>query len=283
VFDTTTQRALEEAVRGDPVQAIGGLGPELLTGPEIFELEMQYIFEGDWIYLAHESQIPEGNAYFRTWLGSQPTVIARTRNGKLNAFVAAFDRRSRELIKVARFESYRGFLFGSLNSEVAPLVQHLGAAAKLIDLFVDQSPEGLEVLRGALTVLCDNNWKMPAGKGSPADVGQDARYLYFQNGHLTLRAHRQLSLCLYPNVLLLEQGGQIRHYRPITVDQTEVTIYCMAPRGESAVERVRRLRQFEEICNDDDWANRQELGLFAIQHRYWQEAMRRALSAERRL
>ena len=56
---------------------------------------------------------------------------------------------SHDLTKVARFESYRGFLFGSLNPDVVPLAEHLGEAAKIIDLIVDQSPEGLEVLRGA--------------------------------------------------------------------------------------------------------------------------------------
>ena len=33
----------------------------IYTDPEIFELEMKYIFESNWIYVAHESQIPNGN------------------------------------------------------------------------------------------------------------------------------------------------------------------------------------------------------------------------------
>jgi benzoate/toluate 1,2-dioxygenase subunit alpha len=40
-------------------------------------------------------------------------------------------------------------IFGSPNPDVAPLVEHLGEAAKIIDLIVDQSPEGLEILRGS--------------------------------------------------------------------------------------------------------------------------------------
>jgi phenylpropionate dioxygenase-like ring-hydroxylating dioxygenase large terminal subunit len=46
---------------------------------------------------------------------------------------------SHDLTKVARFESYRGFLFGSLNADVKPLVEHLGESAKIIDMIVDQS------------------------------------------------------------------------------------------------------------------------------------------------
>src|SRR4051812_8862987 len=29
----------------------------LFSDPELFELEMRYIFEGTWVYLAHESQV----------------------------------------------------------------------------------------------------------------------------------------------------------------------------------------------------------------------------------
>ena len=43
------------------------------------------------------------------------------------------------------------------------------------------------------------------------------------------------NLCLYPNVYLMDQfSSQIRVLRPISVDKTEVTIYCIAPKGESA-------------------------------------------------
>jgi benzoate/toluate 1,2-dioxygenase alpha subunit len=52
---------------------------DIFTDPEIFELEMKHIFEGNWIYLAHESQIPNKNDYFTTYnyMGRQPIFIAR--------------------------------------------------------------------------------------------------------------------------------------------------------------------------------------------------------------
>jgi benzoate/toluate 1,2-dioxygenase alpha subunit len=58
----------------------------IFTDAEIFELEMKYIFEGNWIYLAHESQIRNKNDYFTTHMGRQPIFIARSRDGELNAF-----------------------------------------------------------------------------------------------------------------------------------------------------------------------------------------------------
>ena len=47
-----------------------------------------------------------------------------------------------------------------------PLTEHLGEAAKIIDMIVDQSPEGLEVLRGSSTYTYDGNWKLQAENGA---------------------------------------------------------------------------------------------------------------------
>lgn len=58
------------------------------------------------------------------------------------------------------------------------------------------------------------------------------------------------NLCLYPNVYLMDQfSTQIRVVRPLAVDKTEVTIYCMAPIGESPQERATRIRQYEDFFN----------------------------------
>ncbi len=189
----TIQKTLDTALEDDPASGTYRVGRDIFTDPEIFELEMKYIFEGNWIYLAHESQIPNNNDYFTTTMGRQPIFLARSRTGELNAFINACSHRgamlcrhkranktsytcpfhgwtfsnagkllkvkdprgagypenfdkdgSHDLTKVARFESYRGFLFGSLNPDVVPLVEHLGEAAKIIDMIVDQSPDGME-------------------------------------------------------------------------------------------------------------------------------------------
>ena len=58
------------------------------------------------------------------------------------------------------------------------------------------------------------------------------------------------NLCVYPNVYLMDQfSTQIRVARPISVDQTEITIYCFGPKGESATDRAVRIRQYEDFFN----------------------------------
>ena len=59
------------------------------TDEELFELEMKHIFEGNWIYLAHESQIPNNGDYYTTTIGRQPVMITRNRAGELNCFINA--------------------------------------------------------------------------------------------------------------------------------------------------------------------------------------------------
>ena len=69
------------------------------------------------------------------------------------------------LTAIARLESYRGFVYGSLRADVAPLSDFLGATRPWIDLLVDQSPQGLEVLPGSSTYVIRGNWKMQAENG----------------------------------------------------------------------------------------------------------------------
>lgn len=75
-------------------------------------------------------------------------------------YTPAFDSESHDLQPVARFEEYRGFLFASLSPNVPPLAEHLGDARTLIDLAVDQAPQGLELVPGIVHYTFRANWKL---------------------------------------------------------------------------------------------------------------------------
>jgi benzoate/toluate 1,2-dioxygenase alpha subunit len=57
-------------------------------------------------------------------------------------------------------------------------------------------------------------------------------------------------------------SSQIRTYRPIAVDKTEVTIYCIAPKGESDAARTHRIRQYEDFFNASGMATPDDLEEF---------------------
>jgi benzoate/toluate 1,2-dioxygenase alpha subunit len=76
------------------------------------------------------------------------------------------------------------------------------------------------------------------------------------------------NLCIYPNVYLMDQfSSQIRQYRPIAVDQTEVTIHCIAPKGESADARAARIRRYEDFFNATGMATPDDLEEFRSSQR----------------
>lgn len=59
----------------------------IFTDEEIFELEMKHIWEGNWVYQAHEAQIPNIGDYYTTNIGRQPIIISRNKQGELNALI----------------------------------------------------------------------------------------------------------------------------------------------------------------------------------------------------
>ena len=64
------------------------------TDPEVFDAEMAQIFEGGWIYLCHESQIPDEGSYYATDIGFTPVVVIRQKDGGLKTFINACSHRA---------------------------------------------------------------------------------------------------------------------------------------------------------------------------------------------
>lgn len=77
--------------------------------PEIFDMEMRYIFEGTWIYLCHESQIPNPGDFFTTTMGRQPVIIIRNSGGKVNGFLNACSHKGTTLCRTQTGSKPNGF------------------------------------------------------------------------------------------------------------------------------------------------------------------------------
>ena len=90
---------LNSMVEEDKEKGLYRCRREMFTDEELFELEMKHIFEGNWIYLAHESQIPNANDYFTGFIGRQPIVITRNKAGELNCYINACSHRGAVLCR----------------------------------------------------------------------------------------------------------------------------------------------------------------------------------------
>ena len=72
------------------------------------------------------------------------------------------------------------------------------------------------------------------------------------------KAHWMLNLkncVIFPNMQIADSTSLlIRTFRPLSANETEMRVYCLAPIGESPERRAWRLRQFEDFFNPSGFA-----------------------------
>ena len=95
----STHLDLDQAVIDDRESGIYRANRSIFTDEELFELEMKHIFEGNWVYLAHESQVENPGDYFTGYIGRQPVVITRSKDGTLNGLINACAHRGAMLCR----------------------------------------------------------------------------------------------------------------------------------------------------------------------------------------
>jgi 3-phenylpropionate/trans-cinnamate dioxygenase alpha subunit len=66
------------------------------------------------------------------------------------------------LIEVPRVESFRGLVFANAQPDGAPLTDYLGEMTWYLDLFLNRSASGTELLPGLHRWKLRSNWKLPA-------------------------------------------------------------------------------------------------------------------------
>jgi benzoate/toluate 1,2-dioxygenase subunit alpha len=186
---------------------------DVYADPQLFELEMKYIFERTWNFLTIESQVARAGDYVTTRIGRTPLLVSRDSKGRLGAFVnacrhkgatvarleqgnakyhvcpyhgwaydsagknvdikdraagcyaAAFEQENHDLLPIARIESYKGLVFGSLSPDVPPLADFLGGMKFFLDCVMDQGPHGMEFLPGRIAYTYRGNWKLQLDNG----------------------------------------------------------------------------------------------------------------------
>ena len=63
-------------------------------------------------------------------------------------------------LKQLRVESYRGFIFATLNEHAPTLIEHLGSAKELMDQWLDRYGEGKVVVGNPHRMVYKGNWKL---------------------------------------------------------------------------------------------------------------------------
>lgn len=205
----------------------GWVDGRIYTDEEIFQAEVTRVFKRSWLYVAHESEVPNAGDYQRRQLAGEPVIVVRDRDGTVRVLLNrcrhrgnlvcqdasgnsqffrcqyhgwtysnrgdlvgvpypksyddSFDKDTLGLTELPVVDTYRGFIFGSFTKDVPPLAEHLGAAAELIDIFIDQSPVGrIQVNAGVQRCEYRGNWKF---------VGMDGYHTNFVHKSVDMLQH----------------------------------------------------------------------------------------------
>lgn len=83
-------------------EGIYRIARDIFTNEQLFDLEMEFIFEKSWIYACHESELKNNNDYITMQAGRQPMIITRDAKGELHALINACQHRGTTLTRVRK-------------------------------------------------------------------------------------------------------------------------------------------------------------------------------------
>ena len=81
----------EQLIRPDRVHG------SLYSDPAIFEAELQNIWYRTWVYVGHESEVPNVNDYVVKSIGPQSIIMTRDEQGKINLLLNRCSHRGNEV------------------------------------------------------------------------------------------------------------------------------------------------------------------------------------------
>lgn len=123
----------------------GRVHSDLYTNNDIYMQEVRDIFESNWVFVAHESELPKHGSYLRRTMGVQPVIVTRARDG-IHVLVNRCTHRGNLLCPAERGEKrafacqYHGWVFAQ-NGDLIDVPFPDGFAE------LDRSKSGLQVAR----------------------------------------------------------------------------------------------------------------------------------------
>jgi fatty-acyl-CoA synthase len=113
---TTSTARWDELIEADRVHG------SLYTDPAIYEAELERIWYRTWVYVGHESEVPEPNDYVLKSIGPQPVIMTRDRQGDIHLLLNRCSHRANLVCDAPRGNSsafrcpYHGWTFANTGA-----------------------------------------------------------------------------------------------------------------------------------------------------------------------
>ena len=80
----------------------GLVSRKIFFDPEIYQIELERIFARCWLFLGHESQIPNPGDYMTAYMGEDPILVCRGSDGTVRAFLNSCCHRGMKVCRADR-------------------------------------------------------------------------------------------------------------------------------------------------------------------------------------
>lgn len=162
------------------------VSPRAFVDPDIYAEEQARIFGRCWLYLGHDSEIPEPNSFVSTYMGNDPVILWRGPDGELRAFLNSCTHRGVKICRVDKGKArsftcpYHGWTFNSTGAlsgvparerypemfdpadwSLIPVAQVASYAGLIFGNF-DRDAESLEDFLGDIRWYLDTQFKRTA-------------------------------------------------------------------------------------------------------------------------
>ena len=84
------------------IDLVGGtVDREIFTSPEVHRQELEKLFARTWLFVGHESQVPNPGDFFVSRMGDELVILCRDDRGAIHVFLNSCRHRG---MKVCRYE-----------------------------------------------------------------------------------------------------------------------------------------------------------------------------------